>query len=65
MQNHLYPLVVMQSGLLVFKHNEHQLEEAKRLSKEYGFKDFLQFTPHDFIVDKVIKNIVWMERITD
>ena len=26
---------------LVFKHNEHQLEEAKRLSKEYGFKRFL------------------------
>ena len=28
-------------SFLVFKHNEHQLEEAKRLSKEYGFKRFL------------------------
>ena len=28
-------------SFLVFKHNEHQLEEAKRLSEEYGFKKFL------------------------
>lgn len=27
-------------SFLVFKHNEHQIDEAKRLSKEYGFKKF-------------------------
>jgi MoaA/NifB/PqqE/SkfB family radical SAM enzyme len=33
---------------LVFKHNEHQLDEAKVLSKKLGFKEFKEGNPHGF-----------------
>ena len=26
--------------MLVFKHNQHQIEEAKQIAKEYGFHNF-------------------------
>ena len=30
-----------QWNFIVFKHNEHQIEQARKLSKEYGFFNFL------------------------
>ena len=38
-------LLLMQGGIaqwdyIVFKHNEHQVEEARKLSKELGFFEF-------------------------
>lgn len=49
---------------LIFKHNQHQCEEAEALSKELGFKEFsLKKTArfYDFVSKKVIPFPVWDE----
>ena len=30
---------------LVFKHNQHQVEDAKKLAKELGFQEFYEKAP--------------------
>jgi MoaA/NifB/PqqE/SkfB family radical SAM enzyme len=46
-------------NFLVFKHNEHQIEEAKKVSKEYGFYEIL-FRKTGRFFDQ--KNLVPMEK---
>lgn len=36
---------------IVFKHNEHQIADAKRLSEELGFKSFVYFHSNRFVGD--------------
>jgi MoaA/NifB/PqqE/SkfB family radical SAM enzyme len=40
--------------MLVFEHNEHQVEECKKLSKELGFKEFVRKDTSRFREDKLI-----------
>ena len=50
MQKHLYKMVVKLNGkMLVFKHNQHQIDEAKQMAKDIGFKSFKEvYTPRFF-----------------
>lgn len=40
---------------VVFKHNEHQVEDAKILSQELGFKNFYFIKTHRFFLDDFLK----------
>ena len=41
MQKHLYKIcVIAEWQMLVFKHNQHQIDEAKQMAKEIGFNKF-------------------------
>ena len=39
---------------IVFKHNQHQVEEAKQLSKDLGFKHFIIIPSHRFGLDVIL-----------
>ena len=56
---------------LIFKHNQHQIDEARLLSKKLGFNKFLPTNPHGFkyngtirVVDKDGKFVRLLERNT-
>jgi MoaA/NifB/PqqE/SkfB family radical SAM enzyme len=52
---------------IVFEHNEHQLEEAKKIAKDEGFKDFKTIISHrkdtKIVTPKQIDNLVEVEYI--
>jgi hypothetical protein len=39
---------------IVFQHNEHQIEEARDLAKELGFKQFIVKPSHRFFLDELL-----------
>ena len=39
---------------IVFRHNQHQVEEAKQLSKDLGFKNFIIIPSHRFALDTIL-----------
>jgi MoaA/NifB/PqqE/SkfB family radical SAM enzyme len=39
---------------VVFKHNEHQVQEAEKLSKSMGFKNFFHINTHRFFLDEML-----------
>jgi MoaA/NifB/PqqE/SkfB family radical SAM enzyme len=39
---------------IVFKHNEHQIEQARQLSKDLGFENFFYIKTHRFFLDDMI-----------
>ncbi len=39
---------------IIFQHNQHQVEEAKALAKDLGFKNFLSKPSHRFLLDDIM-----------
>ena len=39
---------------IIFKHNQHQVEEAKAFSKKQGFKNFYLRPSHRFVLDNIL-----------
>lgn len=40
---------------IIFKHNQHQVDEAKLIAKEVGFQNFLSKPSHRFVVDDILE----------